>query len=467
MEPSQVQEFYKSKNVFITGGTGFMGKVLIEKLLRSTDVSTLYILVREKRGKNIHTRIEELFDDVVFDRLRRECPKFKHRVEVVSGDCSVMGLGLSIIDRHKLTSVIDIVFHVAATVRFNENLKLAYAINVNGTRDILELSRQINNLKAFIHVSTAYANCHLKEIDEKFYNYNISYEDVGVAIEKLSKKEADLVTPMIIKPWPNTYVFTKALAESLIRDTGAGLPIGIFRPGIVISTFKEPIEGWTNNLYGPTGVCVGTMSGLLRVTIGDLNAVTDIVPVDTAVAGLIASAWDVAAKECDRSPESIPIYNYISSTENPITWGEFHQLNLIHAANYPTMKAFWVLSLTVTKNPMVYRILTLIHHYIPAVVVDTVAAVTGNKPRAVQMYKQMHNVTEILRNFTMTQWTFSNKNTVNLWSKLNETDKELFPLSMKRVQWLPYFKNYILGLRQHLLKDPESTVEIAIKRNHR
>lgn len=65
MEESNIQKFYKSLNVFITGGTGFMGKLLIEKLLRSTEVSTIYVLIREKKGKNAHSRIDELFDDVV------------------------------------------------------------------------------------------------------------------------------------------------------------------------------------------------------------------------------------------------------------------------------------------------------------------------------------------------------------------------------------------------------------------
>lgn len=64
-DDTPVQKFYRGSNVFITGGTGFMGKILIEKLLRSTQVATIYILIREKKGKDVHTRLDELFDDVV------------------------------------------------------------------------------------------------------------------------------------------------------------------------------------------------------------------------------------------------------------------------------------------------------------------------------------------------------------------------------------------------------------------
>lgn len=64
-EASQICRFYEKLNVFITGGTGFMGKILIEKLLRSTDVSTIYILVREKKGKDLQSRREEILDNLV------------------------------------------------------------------------------------------------------------------------------------------------------------------------------------------------------------------------------------------------------------------------------------------------------------------------------------------------------------------------------------------------------------------
>jgi alcohol-forming fatty acyl-CoA reductase len=57
---NSVQEFYKDKTVFITGGSGFMGKVLIEKLLYScSDVKELIVLMRPKRGKTANQRVED------------------------------------------------------------------------------------------------------------------------------------------------------------------------------------------------------------------------------------------------------------------------------------------------------------------------------------------------------------------------------------------------------------------------
>ena len=52
------------------GGTGFLGKLLIEKLLRSCpDISSVYVIIRSKRGQDVYKRIENLFDDPVSNRV--------------------------------------------------------------------------------------------------------------------------------------------------------------------------------------------------------------------------------------------------------------------------------------------------------------------------------------------------------------------------------------------------------------
>lgn len=63
---STVADFYKDKNVFITGGTGFMGKVLLEKLLRScSGVKKIFLLIRPKRGQVAQDRLQQLLNSPV------------------------------------------------------------------------------------------------------------------------------------------------------------------------------------------------------------------------------------------------------------------------------------------------------------------------------------------------------------------------------------------------------------------
>lgn len=63
---SEISEFYKGKNLFITGGTGFLGICLIEKILRTIpDVGKVYLLMRPKKNKEISERLEELSKNLV------------------------------------------------------------------------------------------------------------------------------------------------------------------------------------------------------------------------------------------------------------------------------------------------------------------------------------------------------------------------------------------------------------------
>jgi alcohol-forming fatty acyl-CoA reductase len=84
---------------------------------------------------------------------------------------------------------------------------------------------------------------------------------------------------------------------------------------------------------------------LLRHCNKDINA--NIVPVDMTVNALIVSAYDAATKcaahklAANTKPYEIPIYNYVSSVENPLTWGEFTDLNIRHGFKYPFSSAIW------------------------------------------------------------------------------------------------------------------------------
>lgn len=62
----------------------------------------------------------------------------------------------------------------------------------------------------------------------------------------------------------------------------------------MIATSKEPIAGWINNFYGPTGVVAGAGIGLLRSLHCDGNMLADLVPVDMVINCMIAAAWNVA-----------------------------------------------------------------------------------------------------------------------------------------------------------------------------
>jgi hypothetical protein len=72
---NNIAGFYKGTKIFITGATGFVGKALVEKLLRSCDqLDVLYLLMRPKRGMTIEQRLKELIKNPVFNRIRDKNP---------------------------------------------------------------------------------------------------------------------------------------------------------------------------------------------------------------------------------------------------------------------------------------------------------------------------------------------------------------------------------------------------------
>lgn len=74
-------------------------------------------------------------------------PKYRCQITIISGDCSLPGLGISADERETIKENVNIVLHSAATVRFDEKLKMAVAINVHGTQEIIKLAKEIVNLK--------------------------------------------------------------------------------------------------------------------------------------------------------------------------------------------------------------------------------------------------------------------------------------------------------------------------------
>lgn len=89
----------------------------------------------------------------LFDTLRKERPNDLSKVVPIEGDITQPELAISPNDRATLSLCVNVVFHSAATVKFDEKLKLSVTINMLGTQRLVELCRRMSNLEAL--VSTA------------------------------------------------------------------------------------------------------------------------------------------------------------------------------------------------------------------------------------------------------------------------------------------------------------------------
>lgn len=87
----------------------------------------------------------------LFDKIKTEHPGVaENKIIPIYGDLSEIRLGMSDDDYNMLVSNVSIVFHVAATVRFDEPIRDAIIKNVRGTREVVELASQMKNLLVII-----------------------------------------------------------------------------------------------------------------------------------------------------------------------------------------------------------------------------------------------------------------------------------------------------------------------------
>lgn len=83
----------------------------------------------------------------MFDNVKNKYSNLKEKVCVISGDCLMENLGLNEKDRNFLVENIEVIFHVAATIRFNRKLKAAIQINVKTTKYLLDMAKEMKQLK--------------------------------------------------------------------------------------------------------------------------------------------------------------------------------------------------------------------------------------------------------------------------------------------------------------------------------
>lgn len=238
-----IKEFYAEQEIFITGGSGFIGKVLIEKLLRACpDIKAIYVLLRPKKGKTIKDRLNGIVNLQLFDLLRVINPQFASKLVPIDGDVAELKLGLSEENLTRMQNV-SIIFHSAASVRFDDSLKYAVLMNTRGTREVMRFAESLANIKVVMHVSTTYSNVFNHTIEEKIYPAAADWRKTIEICETLDEDLLNNLTQHYISFMPNTYVFSKNLAEHVTNDYQDRLPVVLFRPSVVVGAQREPLPG--------------------------------------------------------------------------------------------------------------------------------------------------------------------------------------------------------------------------------
>ncbi|XP_014485912.1 PREDICTED: putative fatty acyl-CoA reductase CG5065, partial [Dinoponera quadriceps] len=430
-------------------------------LLRSCpDVSKIFIMMRSKKNKSASTRLDEIFKSPLFSRVKKEMPNFREKIVPVVGELYEADLGFTKGDTDLLTHEISIIFHLGASIRFNNDIKSATTLNVVATRAMLNLAKRMPNLKSFIYVSTAYANCQVKHVEERVYKYLINPEELITLVQTSSENMINETLSGIISQWPNSYTFTKAMAEMVVKVNGERLPIGIFRPSIVTNVAHEPLVGWGDNYYTMMGFIAPISKGLLRFVMCNSDCNASVVPVDITINALIASAWDVF-NQPQRRGDKMLIYNNVSTNDAPLTYGDFFFYSQISCQKYPIKSCYWMPTLTTIRNKVIFAICIWFGHLLPALIIDTFGRCIGIRQRMWKSYKQIHDFCKAVEYFTVREWTFTDNNIHAIWQSMSESDQLLFNFNMKGFNWPQYWDNTVKGVHHYLLKEDLSTLEAS------
>ncbi|XP_076230862.1 putative fatty acyl-CoA reductase CG5065 [Calliopsis andreniformis] len=458
-ELTEIQAFYKGKTVFVTGGTGFMGKVLIEKLLYDcNDLNKIYILIRPKRGRSPETRVDEMFKLPMFQRIRNQKPHVMRKVIPLVGDVGMDKLGLTPEQQEILFNETDIVFHCAATLRLEGKLKDAIEMNTVGTQRVIDLCRKMTNLKSLVHLSTAFCHPDQGELGERVYDAPDDPQDVMRLMQWLDESAIDLITPKLLDLHPNTYTYSKRLAEKLVADEYPNLPCSIVRPSIVTPAWEEPLPGWVDNLNGPVGLMVGAGKGVIRSMHCNANYHAEITPVDLAINALIAISYRTATTD---KTKNIPVYNITQSGIMPITWGEVLEKGKKIAYKYPFEGQVWYPDGDIRSSKFVHNLFVFFFHIIPAYLIDFIMLLLRQKRFMVRIQKRISDGLEVLQYFTTREWIFHNTNLLIMWGEMSPEDKQVFSLDFLRIDDMEYMKRCILGARQYCMKENLSTLPKA------
>lgn len=243
-----------SETFFVTGFPGFIANRLLERLARTE--SRFLLLVQPSLLERARVEAARIFEDSEFVLL--------------TGDITAPQLGLSDSDLALVQTTTTRVFHLAALYDLAVQREPAMRVNVNGTRNVIELARSMSKLDHFHHVSTCY----------------VAGKREGPIRETELRHDAG---------FRNFYEETKYLAELEVENAKRELPVTIHRPAVVCGDSRTGETAKYDGVYYLINYLLRWPRGLSQVNIGNHKVCLNLVPVDFVVDAMAALARDARA----------------------------------------------------------------------------------------------------------------------------------------------------------------------------
>lgn len=493
MDSIGVCEYFDNKSVLILGSTGFLGKCLLEKLLRSVPtLKSIYCLIRPLNNKTAQQRLCDVFVSPLFtvsgaigwtDGRSSKSPTGKHpitNVIALNGDLEAdHNLGLCHDDLDVIRKEVTCVFNMVGSSKLDEDLKVALTANVKALNNILMFCETVDNLKALVCISSIYTNCdRTQHIEEMIYANGAAatattelLDPVKVirAFDWMSNEMVNAAKKHLMQGKPNSFVYTKWLAECMLDkwfkehkpDSSKNFGIAVIRPSMIGATYREPFAGWIDEkgAVQPGDLFIATAQGYLRTMRGH-HGYLDIIPVDV-LSGLIIAA---SVYTCNQRLNELTVY-HCTTDGGCLKTPECAQiLNKVASHNVPFERAFRRPHLSVTGSSLMHHIAIIYSHLLPALFGDAARVLIFKKPYFLSVYRGLHKNLNLVQYFTAQKWTLSNQNLLSLYFSLNAEDVQDFFVDPASIDWPQYIEAFLRGAKRFLLKEQECYVKSA--RNH-
>ncbi|MFV1873135.1 MAG: SDR family oxidoreductase [Oleiphilus sp.] len=501
-ESSIVKETLKGKSILITGCTGFLGKVLLEKIIRSgIDVAKVYMLVRssdrydsaeqrlnqEVLSSSIFTQIKSLKEDV----FNGFC---QSKIKVIAGELTEKRFGLTREEFSELASNLDLIINSAASVDFREPIDQALHINTLSLNNIVELSKLGADIPV-VQVSTCYVHGMNKgDIYEETLapcHHKLPRNTKGqYLVEDLINRLQDKITQTVVPTdngearkqalvdlgieeanyygWNDTYTFTKWLGEQLLIEKLDGSSLSIVRPAIIESTLQEPVPGWIEGIKVADAIVFAYARGKVSYFPANPHGVLDVIPAD-----LVANAVILSAVKALHSPGETNIYQSCSSSSNPVTIAELKRAMVSEAqANYKAYPKLFRLKKPAEEFTFVSRTVfeaSLKAAQVPLDLLQEAKAIFGFRKNKNQLHKNIDTAINLSTTFSFycfPKYRFHNGKLLALADELGETAQGEFPIDARLINWQQYFgKTHLSGLEKYAIH--EQAKSALVKQTHK
>ncbi len=352
---TDVRQTFQRTELFLTGGNGFLGKVLLALLLdRYREAKHIHLLVRPGRNRSAQDRF---FGDVLNSPplaplVKKVGEKFlREQITVWAGDVGAPNCGLDAAALEQLSGRVGAIINGAGLVEFFPPLDESFRSNVDGVEHVVAVAKHLD--AKLVHISTCYV-CggadglveetepilgfypHRRGRDDESFRHK---EELYYSRERIRQiydssnggahaatRSRELQQRLIGLGrqraenwgWVNTYTYAKSLGEQII-SAEPGLDYAIVRPAIVESALRFPFAGWLEGGRTAAPLILMALGGLRDWPIRR-DIPLEVIPVDLVSAAILT----VTALLLDGQSERV--YQLGSADVNPTILGSVVKL---------------------------------------------------------------------------------------------------------------------------------------------